>query len=120
LTFSKAPGSAGGWLLRQLSSTRILRIEQSPSDHEEIRQCGRNLEPMQVLRQTSVAHLLEAEDSLDDAKNMLDLGTHSRLGAVGRFDRLVNAFAPPIALVGEVPGPRRGGTDRSLLPSIGL
>jgi hypothetical protein len=89
--------------VRQLSPTRILRIEQSPSNHKQIGQCGRDLESMQVLRQTSVAHLLEAEDPLDDANNMLDFGTHSRLGAVGRFDRLVNALAPAISLVGEVP-----------------
>ncbi len=38
--------------VRRLSPTRSLHIEQSPSDHKQIRQRGRDLESVQVLGQS--------------------------------------------------------------------
>src|ERR1035441_8055750 len=106
--------------VRQLSPTRCLRIEQSPSDHEQIGKSCRDLEPVQVLRQAPVTHFLEAEDPLDDAKNVLNFGAYSGLAAVRRFDRISDALTPSVASVGEVPGPRCAGADRRLLSAVSL
>ena len=35
---------------------------------------------MRILDQATVAHFGKAEDALDDADRVLDLGAHSRLG----------------------------------------
>src|ERR1035441_4902151 len=88
--------------VRRLSLTPPLRIQQPPARQEQIRQrCG-DLQSVQVLCQTSVTHFLEAEDPLDHPKHVLDLGTDAGLATVGGFDRLINAFAPPVTLVGKV------------------
>jgi hypothetical protein len=42
-------------------------------------------EPVMVLGDASVAHLVEAEDALQDAERMLDLGPYTRLTAVLLF-----------------------------------
>src|SRR5580658_1454603 len=73
---------------RRLSPTPSLRIEQSPSYQEQIRERRGDLKPVQVLRQTSVTHLLKAEDSLDYPEHVLDLGSDARLAPVGSLDRL--------------------------------
>src|SRR5882757_9251259 len=100
--------------VRRLSPTRSLRIQQSPARQEQIRQrCG-DLQSVQVLHQASVTHLLKAEDPFDHPKHVLDLGAHAGLAPVGGLDRLINAFAPPISLVGKVLRPRRPGADRGL------
>src|SRR5277367_5113822 len=88
------------------SSTRLLWIEQSPSNHVQVGQRRRDLEPVQILRQTPVADLAKAEDVLDHAEYMLDLGSHSRLVAVLRLLDLVDLPAKAIALVSEVLGSR--------------
>src|SRR5450759_1177945 len=105
---------------RWISPTRSLCIEQSPSYQEQIRQRRGSLEPVQVLRQTPVAHFLKPEDPLDDPKHVLNLGAHAGLATVARLDRLVNVFAPAVALVGEVLRPRRAGADRRALSSVRL
>ena len=105
---------------RRLSPTPSLRIEQSPSYQEQIRERRGDLKPVQVLRQASVTHLLKAEDSLDYPKHVLDLGSDARLAPVGSLDRLVDAFAPPVTLVGKVLRPRRPGADRRLLSAVRL
>src|SRR5437879_9112201 len=53
------------------SATRLLRMQQSSSHHEQIRQRGTNFEPVQVLRESAVTHLLEAEDPLDHPNRVL-------------------------------------------------
>ena len=104
--------------VRQLSPTPSLRIEQPPARQEQIRQrCG-DFQSVQVLRQASVTHLLKAEDPLDHPKDVLDLGAHAGFATVGRLDRLVDAFAPPVTLVGKVLRPRRPGADRGLLSAV--
>src|ERR1017187_1654990 len=106
--------------VRRLSPAPSLRIQQSPARQEQIRQrCG-DLQSVQVLCQTSVTHFLEAEDPLDHPKHVLDLGTDAGLATVGGFDRLINAFAPSVTLVGKVLCSGRPGADRSLLAAIGL
>src|SRR3989440_9103185 len=96
------------------SAILLLRIEQSSPHHEQIRQCGTDFEPVQVLRESAVTHLLEAEDPLDHPNRVLDLRAHSRLGAVPRLDELVDPSAAPVALVSEVPRSRRRLAHRLL------
>src|SRR2546429_3279564 len=64
------------------SATLLLRIQQSSPHHEQISQRGTDFEPVQVLRESAVTHLLEAEDPLDHPNRVLDLRAHPRLGAV--------------------------------------
>src|SRR5205085_12038207 len=92
------------------SATLLLRIQQSSPHHEQIRQRGTDFEPVQVLRESAVTHLLEAED----------LRAHPRLGAVPRLDDLVDPSTVPVALVGEVPRSRRRLAHRLLLAAIRL
>ena len=106
--------------VRRLSPARSLRTEQSHSYQEQIlERCG-HLQSVQVLRQASVTHFLKAEDLLDHPKHVLDFGTHTGLATVGCFDRLINAFTPAVALVGEVLRPRCCGADRRPLPAVCL
>src|SRR6266404_3526593 len=91
----------------QPSATLLLRIQQSSPHHEQIRQRGTDFEPVQVLRESAVTHLLEAEDPLDHPNRVLDLRAPSRLGAVPCLDELVDPSAAPVALVGDVPRSRR-------------
>ena len=87
---------------RRFSPTRWLRIQQPPARQEQFGQRGGYLQPVQVLRQASVAHLLEAEDPLDHPKHVLNLGADAGLATVGGLDRLIDAFAPSKTLIGEV------------------
>src|SRR5437667_3492623 len=102
------------------SATLLLRIQQSSPHHEQIRQRGTDFEPVQVLRESAVTHLLEAEDPLDHPNRVLDLRAHPRLGAVPRLDDLIDPSAAPVALVGEVPRSRRHLAHRVLLSAIRL
>src|SRR5712675_1237772 len=71
--------------------TRLLRIQQSSSDEVQVRKRSGRLQAVQVLRQSPVAGLLEAEDVLDHAEHVLDLGADPRLGAVLRLFDFVDA-----------------------------
>src|SRR5919108_3375624 len=102
------------------ASTRILRIQQAPSVHEDVCEGSARFEPVQVLVQTSVSNLLEAKHPLDHADRMLDLRPHARLGAVASFDRLIDAITPPIALIGEVLRARRRLAHLLFLSPISL
>src|SRR5437660_3836691 len=83
------------------SATRLLRMQQSPSDRVEIGECGRDFEAMQVLGKTAVAHLLEAEHPLEHPDRVLDLRPHARLGAVRGLDLFVDPTAPTLAQSGD-------------------
>src|SRR5436853_7357955 len=89
------------------SATRLLRIQQSSPHHEQIRQRGTDFEPVQVLRESAVTHLLEAEDPLDHPNRVLDLRANPRLGPVPRLDDLVPLSPAPVPLFVEVPARRR-------------
>src|SRR5437763_16115789 len=102
------------------SATLLLRIQQSSPPHEQIRQRGTDFEPVQVLRESAVTHLLEAEDPLDHPNRVLDLRAHPRLAAVPRLDDLVDPSTVPVALVGEVPRSRCRLAHRLLLAAIRL
>jgi hypothetical protein len=106
--------------LRQPSPTRPLRIEQPSSHQIQIRQCRSHFQAVQVLIQAPIAHLLEAEYSLDHPDRVLHLGTHMRFAAVDRFDALVHSISPSIALVGEVTRSRGGFAHRRLVATVGL
>src|SRR2546429_5657204 len=75
------------------SATLLLRIQQSSPHHEQIRQRGADFEPVQVLRVSTVTHLLEAEDTLGHPNRVLDLRAHPRLGAVPRL--MSSSTRPP-------------------------
>ncbi len=62
------------------SATLLLRIQQSSPHHEQIRQRGTDFEPVQILRESAVTHLLEAEEPLDHPNRVLDLRAHPRNG----------------------------------------
>ena len=62
--------------------------------------------PVQVLRQSPVAHLRELEEPLDHPEGMLGTGVDVRLGAVLRALDLVDPLALAIALIREVLGAR--------------
>src|SRR5215472_15726765 len=76
---------------------RLLKAQQAPAEHEEVRQCARDHKPMPVLGQAAVAHLGEAEDAFDHADRMLDPGAHAGLPPIRR-----SGGAGPRAPMGEV------------------
>lgn len=104
---SLAPISA----IFRIPSTRLLHSEQLSSHHVHISErCG-DLKSMQVLRQTTVAGVAEAEDVLDHSEHVLDLGAHARLVAVLGFFGLIDSLAEAIAPVGAISGTRRHRVD---------
>jgi hypothetical protein len=52
------------------------------SSAEQVRQRARHVQSMQLLRQTSVANFVEAENALDYEEAVFDLRAHLRLGAI--------------------------------------
>ena len=80
--------------ISRFRATRLLRIQQSPSDHVQIGERGRDLQPVQVLRQAPVTDFLEAEDPLDHTEHVLDLGADPRLVTVRGLDLLRRSGCP--------------------------
>jgi hypothetical protein len=95
----------------RIRSTRLLHSEQLSSQHVHISESRSDLESMQVLRQTTVVGVAEAEDVLDHSDHVLDLGTHARLVAVLGFGGLIDTVAEAIAPVGAISGTRRHRVD---------
>ena len=98
-----------------------LRIQQSPPLQEDVCQGSTHLEPVQVLRQSSIANLLEAKHMLDHPNGMFDFGAHFGLRAVLRFVDLIDPAASSMLAVGEVARSGRSGMDHfslSLIASI--
>src|SRR6185437_17016408 len=75
---------------------------------------------MQILRQATIAHLLEAEHALDDPNAVLNLRAHSGLMAVLRLDRLIDSLSPSVAPVDAVASPRSDGVDNVAVALVGL
>ena len=69
-------GFAGSFFtsLRPAGTPPLCRLQYTPSSQVKIRQSAGYEEPVGVLRQSSVAHLREAEDPFDHQKGMLHLG----------------------------------------------
>src|SRR5688572_20858346 len=95
-----------------------LRIQQSPPLQEDVCQGSAHLEPVQVLRQSSIAHLLEAKHMLDHADGMFDFGTHPRLRPVLCLVDLIDPAAASMLAIGEVPSSRCSGMDHFSLSLI--
>jgi hypothetical protein len=87
---------------------------------KQVGQCGHHLKAVPILIQSSVTHLLKAEDSLDDTGHMLDLGADLRLGAVRGLYLFINSTIPTVPSIREVPRSRRRCPDRGALPLITL
>ena len=89
-------------LVRSLDAPRPWGSQQVVSGHEQIGQRTGHEQSVGVLLEPSVAHLHEAEDALEDADGMLDLGPYTRLSLVLRPLGVVDDTAVTIAPVGEV------------------
>jgi len=99
--------------------TTLLRFPQSPPDQVQVGERSGHLQPVQVLRQAPIADFAEAEDVLDHAEDVLDLGAHPRLGAVLRLLTLVNPAVeavPAIREVLRVRGPCANDVGLTLMP----
>ena len=103
-----------------VSPTLALQGQQTAADHEEVRQRGGGLEAVQVLRQSPVADLLEAEDPLDHPDRVFDLRANTRLVANLGFDALVDPLAATVSAVGAVAGARGDRADDIGMPLVGL
>lgn len=95
-------------------------MQQSPSDRVEVGQCGGNLQSMQVLGESSVTDLLEAEHTLDDSDGVFNLGAHLRFRLVLRLLQLVEPTPAAVPAVREVFGPRGAFPDDLRLPLVAL
>src|ERR1035441_246729 len=82
----------------QLSPTLPLCCEQPSSDHVQIGERRSDFQPMQVLCQTAVARLAEAEDVVDHPEHGLDPGAQPRLIAILRLLDLVDLAVVAIPL----------------------
>src|SRR6202167_1870774 len=102
------------------AATPLLRIEQSPTNHVQIGERGRHFEAVQILCQTAVANLTEAQDVLDHTEYVLHLGSHSGFVAVLGFLGLIDLPMEAIALICEVLGSRRMPADEVRLALIAL
>src|SRR5450631_735027 len=101
-------------------ATRLLRTEQSSSDDVQVGERSGHFQAVQVLRQPPIAGLAEAEDVLDHAEHVLDLGADPRLVAVLRLYELVDAAVEAVAAVREVLGVRSARVDDLRLALIAL
>lgn len=95
-------------------------MQQSIAGKEQVGQRSAHLQPIQVLGQAAVAHLLEAEHALHDVDAVFDFRAHRGLATIARLDPLIDRDSPAIASVGEITGTGHGLADRVLLPLVGL
>lgn len=66
----------------QSAPTPLLRWQQPPSDHVQIRQCEHGEQPRSVLRKAPVTHLGEAPQALHDVKGVLTFRPSCRAQAI--------------------------------------
>ena len=84
-------------------------MQQSATDQVEIgERCG-DLEAVQVLGESAIAHLAEPKHPLDHPDRVLDFGPHLRFGAILRHLDLVEPTSTTVLAVREVLGTRRSG-----------
>src|SRR6266581_1836485 len=103
----KSPRALWTAIARASGATLSLSSQQVTSHQVQIDQRGGHEQAMRILSQATVTHFDEAENALDDANGVLDLGPHARLGPIlGPLFRRQVAIATT-ALLGEVPGLRR-------------
>src|SRR6266704_6694837 len=85
-----------------LDALRPLHSHQAVPHHVQIGERTGDEQPIRVFRNTAIAHLGEAKDSLDDADGVLDPGTHARARPIDHaLTRLEVLVAAP-ALLSEV------------------
>src|SRR3974390_1613483 len=86
----------------QSAATRLLRMQQSSSDHEQVRQRDADLEAVQDLGQTPVTDRREGRHTFDHANRMLDLGAHARIRLVLDPVGLAEPAPAAVLAVGEI------------------
>src|SRR6266536_1547061 len=102
------PSSALLTVIARASDAALpLSSQQVTSRQVQIGQRGGHEQAVRILGQATITHLNKAEDALDDADRMLDLGADARLGAVlgALFRRQVAVAAT--AFLGKILGLRR-------------
>src|SRR6266704_5567153 len=114
----KSPRALWTAIARAAGAALSLSSQQVTSHQVKIGQRGGHEQAMRVLGQATVTHFGKAEDALDDADGVLDLGSDPRLGAIlGALFRRQVAIATT-ALLGEVLGLRRLLPDQRLLSGV--
>src|SRR5437667_8411593 len=117
-TIFKSPRALWTAIARASGATLPLSSQQVTSHQVKIGQRGGHEQAMRVLGQATVTHFGKAEDALDDADGVLDLGSDPRLGAIlGALFRRQVPVATPTSL-GEVLGLGRMLQNQCLLSSI--
>src|ERR1700746_3429181 len=101
--------------LPRSAPTRLLRRQQSPADHIDVRQGGADFQPMQILGKAAVANLAEPEYAFDHADRVLDFGSHLRLGPVLDLFHGVEPTTAAVLAIGEILGTWRSSTDSRAL-----
>src|SRR5258706_6095566 len=119
-TFFRPPDPVRLAIARASGATLPRSSQQVASRQVKIGQCRSHVQAMRILGQATVANFGKAEDALDDADDVLDLGAHPRLGLVlSPFD-LIDYSALAVAAIDEVLGPWRSCPDHVTLAAIRL
>ena len=84
----------------------------------EVHQCEAGAQPVVVLLNAPVSHLVEAEDALQDSERVLHLGSDPRLGRVLALGLFVHTVLELGAAAGHVLRVRCGLADSLALPLI--
>src|SRR6266853_5599704 len=114
----KSPRTLWTAIARASGATLPLSSQQVTSHQVKIGQRGGHEQAMRVLGQATVTHFDEAEDALDDADGVLNLGPDPRFGAIlGALFRRQVAIATT-AFLGKVLGLRRVLPNQFLLSRI--
>ena len=104
------------WQIADAPSLR--RSQQLPSRHIQIGQSASHKQPVRVLVQPPITHLVEAEDTLEYQKRVFDFRTNLRFGSVLVRVLFTQRAVAAALLVGEVFGVRRMLIKHLLLPCI--
>src|SRR6266568_8719972 len=105
---------------RFLDALRLLKPQQSVTNHIQIRERASDEQSVRVFGEAAVAHLGKAKHALEHPDRMLTLGAHSGLGPILLPLDLIDHAPVTVAPMGEVFRAWRRGADRLALASIGL